>query len=69
MTIERQEQYEEDGTLKTLANGLKNAAGLNLPKEVIEESIAELGKGAGVRGETLTLEEFAQLCNSICHKK
>lgn len=54
---------------KTLANGLKNAAGLNLPKEVIEESIAELGKGAGVRGETLTLEEFAQLCNSICHKK
>lgn len=50
---------------KTLANGLRNSAELNLPKEVIEESIAELGKGPGVRGETLTLEEFALLSNSI----
>lgn len=50
---------------KTLANGLKNAAGLNLPREVIEESIAELGRGASVRGESLTLEEFAKLSNSI----
>lgn len=53
---------------KTLANGLKNSAELNLPKEVIVESIEELGKGASVRGEALSLEEFAALSNSICRK-
>jgi 16S rRNA (adenine1518-N6/adenine1519-N6)-dimethyltransferase len=53
---------------KTLANGLKNSAELNLPKEVIVESIEELGKGTSVRGEALSLEEFAALSNSICRK-
>lgn len=53
---------------KTLANGLKNSAELNLPREVIEESIEELGKGPGIRGEALTLEEFATLSNSIYRK-
>lgn len=53
---------------KTLANGLKNSAELNLPKEVIVESIEELGKGDSVRGEALSLEEFAALSNSICRK-
>lgn len=53
---------------KTLANGLKNSAELNLPREVIEESIAELGKGPGIRGEALTLEEFALLSNIIYHR-
>lgn len=50
---------------KTLANGLKNSDKLDLTKEVIIESIESLGKGADVRGETLTLNEFAQLSNSI----
>lgn len=53
---------------KTLANGLKNAADLHLPREVIEKSIEELGKGPSVRGEALTLEEFAVLSNSIYHR-
>lgn len=50
---------------KTLANGLSNAPDLMIPKEVIIESIGKLGKGASVRGETLTLEEFARLSNYI----
>ena len=50
---------------KTLANGLKNAADLNIPKELIAESIESLGHGSSVRGEALTLEEFAALSNYI----
>ena len=53
---------------KTLANGLKNAAELNLPKDVIEESIKALGRGERIRGEALTLEEFAELTNEICRR-
>ena len=53
---------------KTLANGLKNSAELNLSREVIAECIEEFGKGPGIRGEALTLEEFAMLSNSIYHK-
>ena len=53
---------------KTLANGLKNSAELNLSREVIAECIEELGKGPGIRGEALTLEEFAMLSNSIYHR-
>ena len=50
---------------KTLANGLKNAADLDIPKELIVESIESLGHGPSVRGEALTLEEFAALSNYI----
>lgn len=50
---------------KTLANGLKNAADLDIPKELIAESIESLGHGPSVRGEALTLEEFAVLSNYI----
>ena len=50
---------------KTLANGLKNAADLDIPKELIAESIESLGHGPSVRGEALTLEEFATLSNYI----
>ena len=50
---------------KTLANGLKNAADLDIPKELITESIESLGHGPSVRGEALTLEEFAALSNYI----
>ena len=52
---------------KTLANGLKNSAELDFTKEEIEESIDRLGKGASVRGEALTLEEFAILSNILCN--
>ncbi len=48
---------------KTLANGLSNAPDLAVSKELIIDSIKKMGKGASVRGETLTLEEFAGLSN------
>ncbi|WP_333792130.1 16S rRNA (adenine(1518)-N(6)/adenine(1519)-N(6))-dimethyltransferase RsmA [Muricomes intestini] len=50
---------------KTLANGLKNSSELDFTKEQIEAAIGSLGKGASVRGETLTLEEFAILGNTL----
>lgn len=50
---------------KTLANGLKNAENLKFTKEQAESAIASLGKGESVRGETLTLSEFAVLTNAL----
>ena len=50
---------------KTLANGLNNSPEIHLPKEVIINAIESLGKGPSVRGEALTLAEFAQLSNTI----
>lgn len=54
---------------KTLANGLKNYEGLCWEKEVIEEAISECGFSPSVRGETLSLDEFAKLTNALCGKK
>lgn len=50
---------------KTLANGLSNAGELKLSKEQIAGAIEKLGLPAGIRGEALTLEQFAELCNVI----
>lgn len=50
---------------KTLANGLNNFPGLNLSKETIQECIEELGVPVTVRGEALSLEQFARLSNII----
>lgn len=50
---------------KTLVNGLNNSDKLNIPRETIVEAMEQLGKGVGVRGESLTLEEFAKLSNYI----
>ena len=53
---------------KTLVNGLYNGDSLDLSKEDILDGILLLGKSSSVRGETLTLEEFARLSN-IIHEK
>ena len=53
---------------KTLANGLSNALGIRLSKEEIQESITELGVPVTIRGEALTLQQFAELSNIIKHK-
>lgn len=50
---------------KTLANGLRNSAELDFTKEKIEKAIETLGKGPSVRGEALTLEEFAKLSDAL----
>lgn len=53
---------------KTLVNGLNNSSELNIPKEVIIQSIEALGLSPTVRGETLTLQQFAQLSDEIEHR-
>ena len=50
---------------KTLANGLKNSPELDYTKEEIEAAIEALGRGASIRGEALTLEEFAKLADLL----
>ena len=53
---------------KTLANGLNNYPGISLSKELIQESVLELGVPVNIRGEALSLEQFAQLSNIISKK-
>ena len=53
---------------KTLANGLGNAPDIPLSKEEIQESIIELGVPVTIRGEALSLEQFAALSNIISGK-
>ena len=48
---------------KTLQNGLNNSPELSYTREMITEAIASLGVPASVRGEALTLEQFAKLAN------
>ena len=50
---------------KTLANGLNNFGGMGLTKEQIQQSIEALGVPVNVRGEALSLAQFAQLSNII----
>ncbi|MCI5856382.1 MAG: 16S rRNA (adenine(1518)-N(6)/adenine(1519)-N(6))-dimethyltransferase RsmA [Agathobacter sp.] len=51
---------------KTLANGLSNFPQLQLDKQQVTDCITALGVPATIRGEALTLEQFAQLSNIIC---
>lgn len=53
---------------KTLANGLNNSPEIHLPKEIIQESIEELGVPVTIRGEALTLDQFAEFSNIIGKK-
>lgn len=48
---------------KTLVNGLNNAPNVQVSKENIVKSLEELGVSANIRGEALTLEQFAELSN------
>lgn len=53
---------------KTLANGLNNSSEIHLPKDVIADAITELCGNPSIRGEALTLEQFAKLSNIISEK-
>ncbi|SEU03235.1 16S rRNA (adenine(1518)-N(6)/adenine(1519)-N(6))-dimethyltransferase RsmA [Lacrimispora sphenoides] len=48
---------------KTLQNGLNNSPEIPFTKEQITEAVESLGLGPSVRGEALTLEQFASLSN------
>ena len=50
---------------KTLLNGLTNAGNLNVTKEQILEALEKMKLSPSIRGETLTLEQFAQLSNLL----
>ena len=50
---------------KTLQNGLNNSPDLPYSKETIAAAIESLGLPSAVRGETLTLQQFAQLSNCL----
>ena len=50
---------------KTLVNGLKNAQDLNFTKEEIERAVSACGFPVGIRGEALTLQNFADLANCL----
>lgn len=54
---------------KTLANGLSNSSELTISKEKIAEAIESLGVSPSIRGEALTLEQFAQLANYFTRNK
>ena len=50
---------------KTLVNSLTNASFLSVSKEEILRALSEMGISETVRGEALTLEEFAKLSNLL----
>lgn len=50
---------------KTLVNGLTNAGGLKVSKDAILEALEQMGLPATIRGEALTLEQFAQLSDLL----
>ena len=50
---------------KTLVNSLANFEGLKLSKERIIQALSLLGKSEKIRGEALSLEEFAQLAEYL----
>lgn len=54
---------------KTLANGLNNSDEIKLSKELITEAITELDFSPSIRGEALTLADFAALSNLIYDKQ
>lgn len=53
---------------KTLVNAIGNAPNLNISKEMVAEVLDEMGESATVRGETFTLEKFAEFSNKIFKK-
>ena len=51
---------------KTLANSLGNAGELEITRQQAAQALAALGLDPAVRGEALTLQEFADLTNYLC---
>ena len=54
---------------KTLVNGIKNSGDFSLGKEEIENIFEKCGLPLNIRGEALTLEQFAMLANCISEEK
>lgn len=54
---------------KTLVNGVQNAAGLGVSKEEAAAALKRMGLPVNIRGEALTLEQFAQLAGLLYEGK
>lgn len=50
---------------KTLVNALGNAPGLSVTKERVTEALQRMGLSLTIRGEALTLEQFARLAGEL----
>lgn len=50
---------------KTLQNGINNSAELNFTKEQVVEALRHMGLPESVRGEALTLEQFAEISDLL----
>ena len=50
---------------KTLVNSLGNAGELHISKEQVFEALAQMGLSPTIRGESLSLEQFARLNNLL----
>jgi 16S rRNA (adenine1518-N6/adenine1519-N6)-dimethyltransferase len=48
---------------KTLVNALGGNPNVPCSKEAVKEALEKMGKSPTVRGEALSLEEFARLCD------
>ena len=53
---------------KTLVNGLNNSPELSFSKEEILQALEQIGMIENIRGEALSLEEFAKLTNALLSK-
>lgn len=54
---------------KTLANGLNNYGAFSIGKDAIQECIEALGVPVNIRGEALSLEQFARLSDLIYERQ
>ena len=54
---------------KTLVNGLTNAGNLGVSRPDVEKVLAEMELSPTVRGETLTLEQFAELSSCLYRER
>lgn len=54
---------------KTLVNGLTNAGNLGVSRPDVEKVLAEMELSPTVRGETLTLEQFAELSSRLYRER
>lgn len=50
---------------KMLTNGLGNAPGLSVGKEEVRNALVSMGLSENIRGEAMTLAQFAQLSNLL----
>ena len=51
---------------KTLQNGINNSAELSIGKDAVVEALRKMGLSESIRGEALTLAQFAELSDLLC---